>query len=434
VVTTARRFVGEVIERRDTILASALAIALFIIGAGYAVHSVWLGVALAHPMPFGDQLVFVRDYFKYLDGTYAWSDLLSQHNEHRIVTTRIVLFADAMLFRMRGLLPIGVTYASLGAIALLGARLVARPGLDRLAASGLALGLLWSTSQWLNFIWQFEIQFTLAHLFVLVCLVALWRASRSGSRAWLVLAIVADGLAVASLGSGVLLFAPILLLGLWLRAGRVTAILAAFHVVFVGLYFTGYHWPVQSSSYVFDPGTIFRTAVEFVGTAAGKHEFFVGLGGIVLLAVLVVHTSWLVIARKPVDEACCVFVAMAVFSAVEALVVGYTRGSWGIGPRYATPSVLFWAALLAAQWRMTQQSKLRLVVLAMTVGMLIVMNAPAFEASWREQNEFLSRVTQDARRDTFDPMMIQRLYEHPWTAQVLARLRALELGPFAPGR
>src|SRR6516164_2667626 len=136
--------------RRGTMLPSALAIALFIIGVGYAVYSLWLGVTLTHPMPFGDQLVFVRDYFKYLHGTYAWSDLFSQHNEHRLVTTRIVLLADAMLFRMRGLLPIGGTYASLGTVALVGARLAAQPGLDRLAASGFALGLLWSTSQWLN--------------------------------------------------------------------------------------------------------------------------------------------------------------------------------------------------------------------------------------------------------------------------------------------
>jgi hypothetical protein len=421
-------------QHRQTTLSSAVAIALFVIGIGYAAHSLWLGLTLAHPMPFGDQLVFVRDYFKYLDGTYAWSDLVSQHNEHRIVTTRIVLFADAMLFHMRGLLPIGLTYASLGTVALLGARLVARPGVDRLAASGLALGLLWSTSQWLNLIWQFNIQFILVHLGGFVCLVALWRASRFGSAAWMALAIAADGFAVVSLGSGLLLIAPILLLGLWLRAWLSVAILTLFHVLFIGLYFAGYQWPIQSSLYLLDAGTIFRTAVEFVGTAAGKHEFFVGLGGIVLLAALVLHISWRVIARKPVDEACCVFAAMAVFPAVEALVVGYTRGSWGIHPRYATASVFFWAALLAGLWRMTQKSRMNLVVVAMTAGMVIVMNAPAFEASWREQNAFLSRVTQDARRDTFDPLVMQRLYEHPWTAEVVARLRALELGPFAPGR
>jgi hypothetical protein len=421
-------------QRTKTMFPTALAIALFIIGTGYAVHSLWLGLTLAHPMPFGDQLVFVRDYFKYLDGTYAWSDLLSQHNEHRIITTRIVLFADAILFRMRGLLPIAVTYASLGTAALLGARLIAQPGLDRLAASGLALGLLWSTSQWLNLTWQFNIQFIFVHLCGFVCLIALWRASRFGSAAWIALAVAADGIAVASLGSGILLIAPILLLGLWLRSGRPVAILAAFHALFTGLYFTGYHWPVQSSSYLLDAGTIFRTAVEYVGTAAGKHEFFVGLGGIVLLAVLAVHISWLVISRKPVDEACCVFAAIAGFSAVEALVVGYTRGSWGIHPRYATASVFFWAALLGAVWRMTQKSRMSLVVPAIAVVMVIVMNAPRFEASWREQNNFLSIVTRDARHDTFNPAAMQRLYEHPWTPQVVARLRDLGLGPFAPGR
>jgi hypothetical protein len=123
-----------------------------------------------------------------------------------------------------------------------------------------------------------------------------------------------------------------------------------------------------------------------------------------------------------------------VFSAVEAVVVGYTRGSWGIHPRYATASVFFWGALLAALWRMTQKSRTRLIVPSMTVGMVIVMNAPTFEASWREQINFLSRVTQDARSDTFNPAVMQRLYEHPWTAQVVARLRDLKLGPFAAGQ
>ena len=310
------------------------------LGVGYAVYSLWLGVTLTHPMPFGDQLVFVRDYFKYLHGTYAWSDLFSQHNEHRLVTTRIVLLADAMLFRMRGLLPIGVTYASLGTVALVGARLAAQPGLDRLAASGLALGLLWSTSQWLNLTWPFNVQFIFVHLSAFVCLVALWQAIKSGSLAWLALAVAADGIAVASLGSGLLLIAPILFLGLWLRSWRPVAILAAFHALFTGLYFTGYHWPVQSTLYLLEAGTIFRTAVEYVGTAAGWHEFFVGLGGVVLLAVLTVHISWLVIARKPVDGACCVFAAVAVFSSIEAL-WSATRAEVGVSTRATRPHRCF---------------------------------------------------------------------------------------------
>jgi hypothetical protein len=415
-------------------LPSALAITLSIIGFGYAAHSLWLGFTLAHPLPFGDQWYFVRDYFKYLDGEYSWRDLFSQHNEHRIVTTRIVLFADAMLFRMRGLLPVGVIYASLGTAALICARLIAQPGLNRLAALGLALGLFWSTSQWVDLVWQFQVQFALVHLFALATLVALLRATQTGLSRWTAAAIATDGLAVASLGSGLLLVAPALLLGIWLRSGRPVVILAAFHILFVGMYFWGYHPPSQSSFYFFEAGTFFRTTAEFIGEPFGKHELVFGCAGIVLLAALAIHISYLVISRQPLDQACCVFAAAAVFVLIEALVIGYARGGYGTDPHYATASVFFWVTLLAALWQMTRDSRVGLLVPCMAVGAVIVMNAPAFEASWREQVGFLSRVTQEVRRDVFDPVSMRRLYEHEWTAQAVARLRKLELGPFAAGR
>ena len=76
-------------------LRLALAVVLSATGFGYAVHSLWLGLSLAHALPYGDQWDFVRDYFDYLDGRYEWGSLLAQHNEHRIATTRVVLFADA---------------------------------------------------------------------------------------------------------------------------------------------------------------------------------------------------------------------------------------------------------------------------------------------------------------------------------------------------
>ena len=49
-------------------------------------------------------------------GTLSLSDLFAQHNEHRILTTRLVLLADATLFRMQGIFPIVLTYALLGLI------------------------------------------------------------------------------------------------------------------------------------------------------------------------------------------------------------------------------------------------------------------------------------------------------------------------------
>jgi hypothetical protein len=415
-------------------LRLALAVVLSAAGFGYAVHSLWLGLSLAHPMPLGDQWYVVRDYFDYLDGRYRWGGLFSQHNEHRLATTRIVLFADAILFRMRGLLPIVVMYASLAAIALTCARLASRQGIERFTCVALAFGLLWSTSQWADLAGQFQLQFTFVHLFALVTLVALWRANEANFAVWMAVAVAADALAVFSLGGGLLLIAPALLLLAWLRASRAVWSFALFHAALVGLYFMGYERPPHSVLYSFDFVSVLATAAEFVGLPVVKHQLFAGLLGIALLAILVAHISYRATVRAPIDPACCVLAALAVFVLCEALLVGYVRANYGVGPRYATVSVVFWAALLAALWKMTQQKRARLLLPWMAAAAVVAANAPAFEAAWREQIAFLTRVTDEVRVGTFDPLAMRRLYELDWTSQAVARLRALQLGPFAPGR
>src|SRR5688572_26410408 len=82
-------------------VAGCAAVALY-----YAVYSLHLGLTLTRGMPFKDQWTFVYgDYFSYLDGNYPSRRLFSQNNEHRLLTTRLVLFADAILFQMRGFFP-----------------------------------------------------------------------------------------------------------------------------------------------------------------------------------------------------------------------------------------------------------------------------------------------------------------------------------------
>jgi hypothetical protein len=43
-------------------------------------------------MPYFDHWVeIMMDYFPWLDGQYSIRDLFAEHNEHRIIMTRIVL-------------------------------------------------------------------------------------------------------------------------------------------------------------------------------------------------------------------------------------------------------------------------------------------------------------------------------------------------------
>jgi hypothetical protein len=386
-------------------------------------------------MPLTDQWGFVHEYLYYLDGHYSWAHLFSQHNEHRTATIRVVLFADAILFGMRGLFPVVLTYVSLAAMAVIGSFLIAsRSTLERVTCFAVALGLLWSSTQWLNFLWQFEIGFTFVHLFALTCFAAISCAGRSRFFLWIAVALAADALCVFSLGSGLFVIVPALLLTLFLRAWRAGVLLAVFHSALVVLYFTGYHRPVSSLPYSFDPIKSLTVSAEFVGLAFGKHEAIFGVVGLILFVAVAVHLTYLAVVRRPAHPACYVMLSLACFVVVEAAVVGYARVGYEVGPRYATASVVFWAALLGVLWRITEHVRTRLLVPVMAGGAIIAMNAPQFEVSWREHAAFLSRVTAEVRRGEYNPVSMERLCPRECAVEPLHRLQRLEIGPFLPER
>jgi hypothetical protein len=398
----------------------------------YAVRCLWLGLSLAQSMPFTDQWAFVFDYFRYRDGTYRWLDLFAQHNEHRIATTRMVLFADAILFRMRGLFPIAGTYASLAAIAALGAALATRAGFERFVGFALALGLLWSTSEWFDLDVSFNIQYAFVHLCAFICLFATWRAGATNPLRWMLLLCGADALAVFSLGSGLLLIGPVVLLALWLRTWRVAFAAAVFHAALTAVYFIGYQRPLGTPAYTFDPVSALHVAAAFVGVTFSWHETWLGAGGLLLAAIMMVHISWRVARRRPVSPSCCVLAALAAFVILEAIVVGATRPIDTVGARYAISTAVFWAALTGTLWQLNEGYRSRPLVPVMATVAVVAMNAPPFAASWREESAFLARATAEARVGTFDPKVMQRLGPVGVTEQAVRRLQDLRLGPFTP--
>jgi len=385
-------------------------------------------------MPLNDQWAFVHDYFKYLDGHYSWADLFSLHNEHRVVTTRIVLFADAILFGMRGLFPVAVAYASMAAMAVIGAFVVSsRSTPERFTCFAAALGLVWSSAQWPNFLFAFNLQNIFVHLFALACLVAVWCASRSRFYLWIAVALAADALCVFSLASGVFVIVPALLLALFLRTWRTLVLLALFHSALVALYFTGYHLPPVSMPYAFDPIRSPTVVAEFIGLALGKHEAIFGALGLILFAVAAAHISYLAVVRTPAHSACYIMASLACFVVIEAAAAGYVRSRWGVQVHYATASVVFWAALLGLLWRLTEHLRARLLVPVVAAGAIFAMNAPHFEASWRLVAASRSGITAEVRRGEFSPASVQLLCESDCAGPLLRRLQRLAIGPFLPG-
>ena len=407
-------------------LGTALTVAAAIgISLWYAIKSLRLGLELIEPLPYFDQWTFIEhDYFRYLDGVYHWSDLFGRHYEHRILTTRLVLFADAIFFQMRGVMPILLIYATLAlvaaGIAALAADTARRAGIVFLAA----LGLAWSTCQWPNLASAFQAQMILVHLFALVALAAM----SAGSTAALCIAAIADFLAVFSLGSGLFLIFPLGLVAVLTRHYRGFVLLALFHVALAIIYLDA-TWPSADPVYGFAPLRSFTLMLNFIGLPFDGAAS-AGAAGLLIFAFLLGLAL-----RRAVNRTCdgrtAALLGLAAFVLIEAAIVAYTRFEYGVDPRYGTAAVVFWLATAAAAWRMAGP-RFSAAMALVACGLTLVANQPQYEADWRAYFTAMETARRDLVGGDLSGKSLGRVFVTPQTylPEAIRRLERLHVGPF----
>jgi hypothetical protein len=411
-------------------LGSALVVAVAI-SLWYAARSLWLGFfALVQPLPDFDQWAFIgHDILQYLDGTYRWVDLFAPLNEHRILTTRLVLFADAILFHMRGVFPILLSYATLAAMAAGIAIIAAETRRAAAAIFLIGLGFLWSTCQWYNLASAFQVSMALVHLLALVAIVAV---TRSGGL-WLIVAGGADFFAIFTLGSGLFLIVPLTAVAMWMRRiDRRFLLLAGLHAALTAIYLEG-TLPTLSPIYGFSPLRSATLVAEFIGLPAGTAAVGVGALGLVVFAALVGVLTFTAARRRANDAAVVVLAALAMLVVIEAAIISYTRFGYGVGAsRYATASLVFWAAMLAAAWRMFGQ-RFPVPLIAMACVLTVSANMPNNEAAWRGYVSVMDKVRRDIAAGDLTPEALAPVFLAPpsYLPDAIRRLREANIGPFA---
>lgn len=391
----------------------------------YAIDSFRLGLQLLEPLPYFDQWSFIQnDYFRYLDGVYRWTDLFARHNEHRILTTRLVLFADAIFFQMRGVMPILFIYATLALTAAGVAALCADTARRAVIVFLAALGLAWSTCQWPNLASAFQAQMTLVHLFALAALAAL----SVGSTAALCIAAVADVLAVFSLGSGIFLIFPLGLVAALTRRYCAFIPLALLHLALVIIYLDA-TWPATDPIYGFAPLRSFMLMLEFIGLPFGGAASAGAVGLLVFASLLGVAVRRSAAGAR--DGRTAALLGLAAFVLVEGAVVAYTRFEYGVGPRYGTAAVVFWLATMAAAWRMAGQ-RFGAAMACVACGLTLVANQPSYEADWRAYFTSMEQACRDLEGGDLSGESLGRFFvePQPYLPEAIRRLADLHAGPF----
>jgi hypothetical protein len=287
---------------------------------------------------------------------FPWTDVLAHHNEHRMIFPKLIMLGLAELTRWNIiaelLLNVALAAGSLLVVVALARPVVRTAGLaTRLWAALTLSAILFSLTQWGNWLWGWQIQWFLA-TFAAVSAVAMATWSLRSPRpvrhvAGAIAAAVvcqfslASGIAIWLSGALILVFHPRrrLVLSVWLAAAAVANV----------LYFAGYtvpgHHPSLSAG-LKQPLAFLTYVGNYLAGPLGRHAIYGLLASVSFIALAVVaFARW---RREP--ELVLPWIAIGVFAGANAAVTAIGRvgfgAAQGLESRYATLGLLLPVSLV----------------------------------------------------------------------------------------
>lgn len=298
-------------------------------------------------------------YYKVADGD--WSAWFGQHNEHRLILSRLFFWLDIAVFRGSVAALVALNVVLLGAVIAVFLAFAVAAGFAVRSWLGLFL-VCWLASfmQQGNLVWEFQSQFWLAQLLPLTGLYCLYRARESGSAVAYALGMVCGLLAAGAMANGILALPVLTLYAAAVRLDRMRiAVAAGLSVLVTVAYLHGYaapagrsllanalaHRPVDLVDYyLLLLGTPFHTLTG--KGALGRIAAIVA--GLVLLAGFVLF-SRRALRRQEGAALPLALLAFLLFVFLSAVLVACGRVDYGpqqaLISRYKTPALMAWAAV-----------------------------------------------------------------------------------------
>ena len=390
VQVTASKIRQRALDAFSSVASKPALVAIASLAGLYALLAVIGGILTFSPVPFWDMWdgglgFYVRQM---TDATQWWA----QHNEHRIVLSRILFFFDYGYLGSNGAFLVAVNYL----LAFITFGLLAWCALQRtdgratdhrlIAALIMCFALLWTQSN--NLTWAFQSQFFLANLLPLLALVLLHRSSehRGGGKGYYASAMIVAALAAVTMANGVLasgVVAVACLLGRqsWRRCIFAFALALAVPL----MYFHDYIAPAGHGSIVESlrtgPLEVFKFFFAYIGSpfahldASGALHVGWAIGAGVVLAAAGAFLSWRSIFRRrftvDIDLVVTLFLGYLVAS---AFATAGSRALFGleaaVASRYTTPSLLMASCVLILGFR--HFFKNRPLTTPFQIGMVLV--------------------------------------------------------------
>lgn len=344
--------------QRDNILKNYLSFFAF-----FYISSVIIGIYNNYsPVPYWDMWNGYLEFFiKVQNGdTYAW---IAQHNEHRILLSRILFWIDIKFFDGLSYFLLICNFFLMLSIVYLFSKIINNlfKYIDT-TRYYLLLSITILTFSWIqnnNITWGFQSQFFLAHLFPLLSFYLLGKYSETENNLFYFTSLIVAILSVFTMGNGILVLPLLIVLAFIFKISKgkqLTTLLTT--IITLSIYFADYTSPAGHGSLT---ETVLQHPEDFIlfiftylgapiGLAVGESKLIVSqFSGFLFIALSSYYTSR---AFKEKRSVVLVFALLTFIAYIGATAFGTAGGravfglEMALSSRYTTPVLMAWSSLL----------------------------------------------------------------------------------------
>ena len=373
-----------------------------------------------------DSRIMMNPKLENLDVKTFWQ----QHNEHRIILSKILFYFDFKFFNgnsapliVAGLLIVTATYCLFLFYIW---RLSSIRNISRYIAGSLSalMGiLLFSTMQGENFYWAFQSQFFLAVLFPLLAITLAYKYIQTKENKFFTLSWISSFLSFSSLASGLLVSLCLLFMYIVARSKKIaigiSAGLALFQYI---IYFTNYKSTNSSPLTVFTnhPDFVLKYVALYLGAPFSYminvvNKPLIVFAAITYVSIILVTVMKIKKYRKTSLEPALVPLMMAIYVLGTAALSAGGRYEFGVAqataPRYTTMSLAGWCCVVLIAAELFKTRNYRVIFFTVSLVFLLLLPQQARDLKINDNRNFERRISALALElDINDQTQIYNIY------------------------
>ena len=240
---------GCLVDKKDT---SQIYFWIFLTAAiCFLSLSVVGGITHYSPLFFWDSWECIAFIDSFSSGN--WQALWAQHNEHRIILTKLLFFLDFLLFKGNPapLIILNYILVGLSCFFFIWAWKETQSPLRFIPCFLVSCLFFWSQSE--NFEWEFQSQFFLVHLLAFIAFFFLYKSQfRTHRKTYFILSIIVGIFSAGTMATGIFVLPLMFFYGLLAKIGKKKIIIIlTLSILILYIFFYDYHFSSKTLGYLF---------------------------------------------------------------------------------------------------------------------------------------------------------------------------------------